>query len=91
MARVRAQGGDLMWRKRRPEVELHFHVAPEAPAPGILHWLETHPYDLAALGSHGRRGLRRALMGSVAEVLDAGGIAGAGQLLRRSAHDAVAR
>jgi len=64
---LRVQGVDLLSRKRRPEVELHFHVVPEAPAPGIIHWLETHPYDLAALGSHGRRGLRRALMGSVAE------------------------
>lgn len=37
------------------------------PVPGIIHLLETHPFDLVALGSHGRRGIRRFLLGSVAE------------------------
>lgn len=66
---AREQGSQLLARKRAPGCELSFHVATEAPSPGVIHWLETHPYDLAALGSHGRRGIRRFLMGSVAEVV----------------------
>ena len=37
------------------------------PAVTVLTELEREPFDLVVLGSHGRTGLRRALMGSVAE------------------------
>ncbi len=41
----------------------------EAPAPrGIHDRLDASEYDLVVMGSHGRRGLRRFLLGSVAEV-----------------------
>jgi nucleotide-binding universal stress UspA family protein len=64
---LRSQGEQLLARKRRSGVELHFHLSSANPVPGILHWLETHHHDLAAVGSHGRRGIRRGLLGSVAE------------------------
>lgn len=38
-----------------------------APAPGILDYASQEDVDLIVMGSHGRRGLRRLLLGSVAE------------------------
>jgi nucleotide-binding universal stress UspA family protein len=38
-----------------------------SPAPGILDYAESHDIDLVATSTHGRRGLRRLLLGSVAE------------------------
>ncbi len=64
---LRRQGEARLARRRRPGLDLRLQVVSEPPVPGILHRLEAHPYDLAALGSHGRRGLKRALLGSVAE------------------------
>jgi nucleotide-binding universal stress UspA family protein len=64
---LRSQGEQLLARKARPGVELHFHVSPGFPMPGIVHWLETHHHDLVAVGSHGLRGIRRGLLGSVSE------------------------
>ena len=46
-----------------------FHVVHGSPLPGIVHWLEQHDFDLVSLGSHGRRGVRRAVLGSVAEAV----------------------
>lgn len=66
---AREQGAQLLARKQVPGLELLFHVSTERPVPGIVHWLETHPCDLASLGSHGRRGVRRFLLGSVAEAV----------------------
>ena len=37
------------------------------PARGILQELEEHPMDLVVMASHGRTGLKRFLLGSVAE------------------------
>jgi nucleotide-binding universal stress UspA family protein len=48
---------------------LVFEVVHGSPVPGVVHWLERHNFDLAALGSHGRRGFRRAVLGSVAEAV----------------------
>ncbi len=48
-------------------VTLHRHLLEDTPAHGIQQWLEGHPYDLVVTGSHGRRGVRRFLLGSVAE------------------------
>lgn len=64
---LRRQADELLARKARPGVELHFHLSSGAPMPGIIHWLETHHHDLAAVGSHGLRGIRRGLLGSVSE------------------------
>lgn len=38
-----------------------------APAPAILDYADEHGIDLIVIGSHGRRGVRRLLLGSVAE------------------------
>lgn len=69
VALAREQGAELLARKQVPGVELRFRVSTERPVPGIVHWLERHPTDLAVLGSHGRRGIRRFLIGSVAETV----------------------
>ncbi|HEU5057806.1 MAG TPA: universal stress protein [Kofleriaceae bacterium] len=67
---LRAQGEALVApRRREGGPALEFHLLREPPAPGIVHWLETRPCDLAVLGSHGRKGLRRAVLGSVAEAV----------------------
>lgn len=66
---LRARGEALASRHARPDLEIAFHLAAERPAPAIIAWLETHGHDLAVLGTHGRKGLRRALLGSVAEAV----------------------
>jgi len=38
-----------------------------APAPAIVSYAEAHDIDLIVMGTHGRRGLRRLLLGSTAE------------------------
>lgn len=69
-ADLRAQGEKLLAARRRPGgPALEFHLVREPPATGIAHWLETRPADLAVLGSHGRKGFRRAMLGSVAEAI----------------------
>ncbi len=37
------------------------------PAPGIVDYAHEHPVDLIAIGTHGHRGLRRLVLGSVAD------------------------
>ena len=67
---LQARGEKLLEpRRRRGGPGLMFHVVHGSPVPGIVHWLEQHEFDLAALGSHGRRGFRRAVLGSVAEAV----------------------
>jgi len=39
------------------------------PADAIIHLAQTEDVDLIVMGSHGRRGLTRLLMGSVAEAV----------------------
>jgi nucleotide-binding universal stress UspA family protein len=39
------------------------------PANAILHLQQTQSFDLIVIGSHGRKGLERLLMGSIAESL----------------------
>jgi nucleotide-binding universal stress UspA family protein len=68
-ASVRERGAALLGSRRRPGIELSFQAVPGAPVPSIVHRLEGSPYDLAALGSHGRRGFRRFALGSVAETV----------------------
>ncbi len=64
---LRLQGQQLLARHAREGVELGFHVSSDPPAAGLSHWAETRSCDLLAVGSHGRRGIRRLLLGSVAE------------------------
>ena len=68
-ASARERGEELLAPRRGASVKLSFHALPGTPIPGIVHRLEGAPYDLAALGSHGRRGFRRFAFGSVAETV----------------------
>jgi nucleotide-binding universal stress UspA family protein len=45
----------------------HALIRGEAPAPALLEYVEDHDIDLVVLGTAGRRGVRRTLMGSVTE------------------------
>ena len=45
----------------------HAVVRGVAAAPALLDYAEEHAVDLVVMGTHGRRGARRALLGSVAE------------------------
>jgi nucleotide-binding universal stress UspA family protein len=66
---VRAGEQLLASRRTSDGPTLRFSALQEAAVPGLVHRMEKETYDLAALGSHGRRGLRRALLGSVAETV----------------------
>lgn len=70
IAALEADGERLLAPRRRPGgPALRFHVRRGRATPGLVHWLEAASHDLAALGSHGRRGFRRAVLGSVAETV----------------------
>jgi nucleotide-binding universal stress UspA family protein len=66
---ARVQGDQLLASRQRPGLELRLRVSSERPVPGVIHSLELEPHDLVALGTHGRRGVRRFLLGSVAEAV----------------------
>jgi nucleotide-binding universal stress UspA family protein len=64
---VRVQGQQLVARQRKDGLTISFHVTSDRPVAGLSHWAESHACDLLAVGSHGRRGIRRLVLGSVAE------------------------
>jgi nucleotide-binding universal stress UspA family protein len=64
---VEAASQELLARHRGADAKLGFHAVEESAAHGIQQWLEDHAYELVVTGSHGRRGVRRFLLGSVAE------------------------
>jgi nucleotide-binding universal stress UspA family protein len=68
IAAARAAGARLVDRFADSDATITCHVLEDAAAHGIQAWLETHPYELVVTGSHGRRGFRRFLLGSVAEL-----------------------
>jgi nucleotide-binding universal stress UspA family protein len=63
-----SSGQRLLERYRASGVDLSYHALEASPAHGIQERLAAGDYDLAIVGSHGRRGLRRLLLGSVAEL-----------------------
>lgn len=65
---VQESGQRLLRRYNPASVELTFQAFEASPAHGIHDRLEQGNYDLVIVGSHGRRGLRRLLLGSVAEL-----------------------
>lgn len=69
VAAAMKQGEKLLATRRRPEVKLAFRALGGTATPGLVHLLEERPYDLVALGSHGRRGFRLFAVGSVAETV----------------------
>lgn len=64
-----ARGEDLMARHATSRVKLNFTALAGPAASTVLAYArrESASYDLIVTGSHGRRGLRRFLLGSVAE------------------------
>jgi len=57
----------LMRKIENPPVPIKDRVEVGEPASTILHAAERGKYDLIIMGTHGRRGLPRLLMGSVAQ------------------------
>jgi nucleotide-binding universal stress UspA family protein len=66
---LRESGEELLALHRRPGLTLAFEPIFAPPRPAIVARLERGGHDLVALGSHGRRGLPRFLLGSVAEAV----------------------
>ncbi|ACY12968.1 universal stress protein [Haliangium ochraceum] len=60
-------GQKLASEHSTPTCAVNYHSVEAAPTQGISEWLEARPYDLTVVGSHGNRGMRRFLLGSVAE------------------------
>lgn len=56
-------------RPTDPNVPYEHHLATGDPAGGILRVAESEKVDLIVMGTHGRTGLSRLLMGSVAEAV----------------------
>lgn len=62
-----AHGQVMALCEQEPRVTFHPRLAEElAPAPGILHTAEQTGADLIVVGSHGRTGMARLVLGSVA-------------------------
>lgn len=66
-AEVEAQGDALLEKYRRDDAQVGFCALRDAPAQGIQLRLEQEDFDCVVMSSHGRRGLSRFLLGSVAE------------------------
>jgi nucleotide-binding universal stress UspA family protein len=64
---IRAAGARLLAAHRRPGITLSFEPTFEPVLPGLLDRIGERGYDLTVVGSHGRRGFRRFVLGSVAE------------------------
>jgi len=59
---------DFTYRFDPGSVKMEHEVLRDvAAAPALIDYAETHDVDLIVMGTHGRRGLRRMLLGSVAE------------------------
>lgn len=66
-ANVIEKGGELIARHAKDDVSIIFHPVEGRPNDVIDEWVKKHPTTLVVTGSHGRRGLRRFILGSVAE------------------------
>ncbi len=65
---TREHGDELLARYARPGTTMRFLNEEAAPTAGIQDQLEQTAYDLVVTGSHGYQGLRRFVLGSVAEI-----------------------
>ena len=72
-----------------PNVKFEHHLVLGTPADDIVRLADEQKVDLIVIGTHGRTGLKRVLMGSVAEaVMRAGQLSGAdAQAIRQVAAD----
>lgn len=57
----------LMRKFESPPVPIKYRVEVGEPASTVVHAAEQGNYDLIVMGTHGRRGVSRLLMGSVAQ------------------------
>lgn len=64
---VQAQGRALVEAHHGNGLTVRFEAVESPPAFAIQEWLEHDGFDLIAMGSRGRRGLERLVLGSVAE------------------------
>jgi len=64
--RLETMGGDAT---KHTGVEVHALVVPGSPAEEILSLLRTDGFRMVVMGTHGRTGLPRLLMGSVTEAV----------------------
>lgn len=62
-----ASGEKLLEKHQREELTITYDAVRARAIAGIEERLHQREYDLVVMGSHGRRGLRRFLLGSVAE------------------------
>jgi nucleotide-binding universal stress UspA family protein len=66
--RAREMGQAWVQRVAMGRRQVAFHLVADRPTAGIQQFLdEQEPYDLIAVGTHGRTGMERLLIGSVAE------------------------
>lgn len=61
------QGNQLLAQLSVRVKRMHFEILDAPAADGILERLEAGEHEIVVIGSHGRRGVRRLLLGSVAE------------------------
>ena len=66
---VSERGEEFIASARRPGVAVTFETGPGSPVPGLVHLLETIPYDLVAIGRSGRRGPRALFLGTTAQTI----------------------
>lgn len=67
-ADVTARGEALVAKHAADDFELTWNAVESSPTHGIQEWIERDGYGLVVTGSHGWRGIRRFVLGSVAEV-----------------------
>lgn len=60
-------GAELVAKYDRDDATMRFVAIEAPPAKGIQDYLDDGSFDLVVTGSHGRRGVRRFLLGSVSE------------------------
>lgn len=64
---ARDRGNALLEQYRTPDVTITFHALEAFPNRGLYEFVDEGDHDLVVTGSHGRRGFRRFVLGSVAE------------------------
>lgn len=69
LADAHAHGDAALAAHAAAPVTIRFHLVEESPREAVCDLAEKHHADLVVIGSHGRRGLRRVLLGSVAEAV----------------------
>ena len=64
---VDSRGAEIASKYHAADRTISFQSVRDVPAQGIASRLESKDYELVVMGSHGHRGFRRFLLGSVAE------------------------